>query len=111
MLGESMAYFLDNREHPWLVVIVAVRADTEIDFLREGVVLVCSRQLEDAGLPQRVSATRIYEGGTRTRLAGPGGPSPISLRQYETPHWPEASMRGNTPAFMVPDIALDDPNR
>lgn len=32
---------LDDRQHPWLAVVISIRADAEVDLLRVWVRLVC----------------------------------------------------------------------
>lgn len=41
-------YLLDHRQHPRLVVVIPVRTNTQVDLLRERVLFVRCRQLEDA---------------------------------------------------------------
>lgn len=44
----AYTHLLDDGEHPGLAIVVAVRADTEVDLVRVGISLVGSGQLEDA---------------------------------------------------------------
>ena len=41
-------HLLDDGENPGLAVVIAVRADTEVDLLRKGIRLEVRAELEDA---------------------------------------------------------------
>jgi hypothetical protein len=42
-----MAHLLDNRQDPWLVLIVSVRSHAQVDLLRERVGLIGRREFEN----------------------------------------------------------------
>lgn len=45
-------HLFDHGEDPWFVIIVSVSSNAQVDLLREGILLVACRQLEDATEPQ-----------------------------------------------------------
>ena len=47
-LNKVITYLLYDRENPWLVIVIAVRADAQVDFLGEWVDFVRGGELENA---------------------------------------------------------------
>lgn len=48
---------LDNRQYPWLTVIIAIGANTQVNFLFVSISLVCGRELENAVRTQSMLKT------------------------------------------------------
>jgi len=45
---EDVRSFFNDRENPWLAIVIAVGSDAEINLLREGICLVGRGELENA---------------------------------------------------------------
>ncbi len=70
----TSTHLLDDRENPRLAVVIAVRADSEVDLVGVGIGLEGSGKLEDPAT--RRSALRRREGGQmrgRVRIGGREG--------------------------------------
>ena len=46
--SRNLTHLFNDRENPWLAIVVAVGSDAEIDLLREGICLVGGGELENA---------------------------------------------------------------
>ncbi len=109
MNRDREAHLLDDGKHPWLVVVIPVCADTEVDLLRESIILVCGGQLEDTTI-KRVNA---LSGDSRRSSSTPIGRGERNLLPCFCLAYTRSLIGQDTrlmglPAETVPDIVLFD---
>ena len=71
-------YLLDNRQNPWLGIIISISSNTQIDLLRERIRLIGSGQLEDP--EQLVSVCSSHSEDSRDAYASGGARGTSSHR-------------------------------
>ena len=67
-----LTYLLDNRQNPWLGIIISISPNTQIDLLRERIRLIGSSQLEDARKSMRYRTQNRRMGFTQPLKSGLG---------------------------------------